>query len=508
MNKLLDFIKKILPIILLALIVLEVTFVANKVVRLPFSYIDDTELAFRHKEISDGFYVGGPMEGIKKFFTAYPGVKDGRLAVSYWLVVELGYSLAGFNAPSHYWIHLAMMISSLALVGLIVKKITKNKIPALLSVLTLATSFAGHENWLRLNTQEPIQTLALLALIYLVLIAKKFNWKIVFVTLIFLFSKENSVLYWPIFTLWYLIENKKNYERKKMLRAVAWLITGASTLLLVSLFLLSLGNWTGSKTSLGNIPNSIIEYWSHFKAIYLIHLVGWFVLQKIVLKTKRDSKYFFLFLFAGMIAVGAMLPWKWPLLRYTLTAMALLSVWIGVCVGRMIDFKVAKKDQKRYVLKTLFIAGTIVLGTKYWYVNTIERFKTLEFFQARETSNYELALWISSLPQDTKIGFNIPPEDEGSAYWVRQLDRYLFVYFDREDLKIDLANKLPNSDYVVHWSEVPVEKKTDRHLVKVFSKNYYAIRVSLKTFIKNIVSKNRFVENFDKKEISWSVYQI
>lgn len=474
--------------------------------KLPFSLIDDPQFADKYTQIKAALFAHDWPGAARDFFVVFPGTKEGRFAPVFWFSYLGRFFVADLNPFYHHFLHSILILMILVLIYLVVWQFTKKRLYALLSVAFFCILSPGFENWYRISTQEPIQLFCLLLLIYSLKKSTKLNWSTVIVSILFLLSKEISLLFFPFFVLWFLIAKKPLKPKLGKFLSIYTLLSFAFA---ITLFLImKLSTWSASNASVSFVWPSTIAYfgfWRQYQLIYL--LIFGLTICALFFKSKYKESLGTAILFLGFALNGfvALLPWKYPLVRFMFTQKLGLAIFCGITIGL---FSTWCYQQIRYksVIGVFGLAMVLLFLAKVGFANIQQSSMFTSNYLAWEISNGQLLSQVSTFPLNSELVINVSQDNTDAHEWVERMPLYLKIFQDREDIKVDFIDSTSSLEgYLANWSVYSLADTQLTNRIWSTSLRSHYINTSLKSFLLSLLM-DRPIYGF--KEYRWDLYSI
>jgi len=344
------------------------------------------------------------------------------------------------------------------------------------------------ENILRLGPQEPLLTMLLAILIYL--IAKNKNIILSCVVLIlFTFSKETTVAFLPAIFFYYFVSRKSRLVKNKKQGFYLLVIATIASLTLILLAYLRRGGYSSNyyfdigmfminlTSFLKVICKDTLYTFPIFTIIYLLRNIINLFKKKKLFNSEADIFQFVLFA-SFILFLTIQLPWKYALSRYLMPAVFSLIAFSFIEIYRdtklLLNLSVFSKH------KRLYEAMAISVGV---YVFLIWGFETI-LIEKATISYYKPFKKMSSLPRNTVLLINMK-ERESTIEFVTETRIHLSEFWGRDDIKVEYLdfNNLPVDDYVVVDSDQFQRAYSQEELNLKFYEEYTSIDDTSKRLI-------------------------
>ncbi len=468
-------------------------------VLLPFSLIDDPYNYLKYLEVENSINWN---DAFGNFLFEFPGISEGRFAFFWWFVYVARYWLAGINPLLHHIIHFSMNMITALLIYLLTKNKTENAIAALLAVIFFVVSGLGSENWLRISTLESIQALTLMVFVYSLEKKDISVWLSVISFCLFVFAKENSLLFFPIFWLWPILEKK--VERRKKLTRINLITSIFALFVLVLWKITNRQTWAGGNAALENIIPSFLTYWKIIWRLWYPQVLAFFLAVWIVCTDKKYKNIVLKIMLVGLWSVVALLPWRFALQRYLFIFPMTVAIVVAIIVYEIYLLKLSL-----YKFGLVMICSFVIV--RWGYTNLVERNNFIQTYTAWEINNGKMLSRLSQLPNNSQVLINVGKNHYDAHEWVTMMPKYMSVFYGRDDLRIGFIDdeKLTTKNtYIADWSVYRNDGQIDEEkLIWQNSQKANLAVGSIKSRLKNLLLRTNVMINIDK-DYWWKIYDI
>lgn len=405
----------------------------------------------------------------------------GRFRPTYWLYQMCVWIIGRNNYQIWHFVHMLVIGATVIFIYIIIRELTKSKIISLFAGLFYLLTPLNTENILRIGPQEPLLTMLLSILFYLIIRSKN-NMLAIVVLVLAIFTKETSVAIFPAIFLYYLYCRRSPLIKNKTQGLYLFISICISAAVLVLVTFLRRGGYsTNYYFDMSMITHNFIVFVKdldtrtlHLMPLavltYVVRLLLKLIKQKKIISSKEDVFQLMSFVwFVSFLIIQ--LPWEYPLTRYLMPALTFLTIFMFLEISNLLSLLGRSIVYKWYVGKFRFL---ILISAIYilviWLIGTL-------FRETSQANYYKAFVVMSRLPKNTIIFMNMY-ENDGTIELVYETEVHLAEFWNRGDIKVkylDLQN-LPNAPFVVADSDQFIRRYSYGELTKIFGNPMYEVK--------------------------------
>ena len=475
MNKLFSFLKSNLPIFILFLVWLPITFFNTKIY---WMLVDDGwDVVFSRTlfEKLSSINLAG--------FVSQLLETGGRFRPVYWMYHMWVWLIGGNSYQFHHFAHMLVIGITVLFIYLIIKELTHSKYVSFFAALFYLLTPLNTENVFRLGPQEPLLAMFLGITFYLVIKGQKIFLPCLIVILA-IFSKETAVAILPVLFFYYIYGKKNKLVGNKKQSSYLWTTACISSVVLILTTFLRRGGYSSNYSFdlsmwfdtlliyIKELSNNTLYIFPLFSIIYLTRTVARLFKRQKMIASKLDL-FEFLF-FAGFFCfLVIQLPWKYALTRYLMPSIFFLTLFIftEVYIVHRLLSRIKLSRQYRQVFKYLLVFAGIYISL-IWGIVLI--YKEAAYSPLLSPGVFAK---MAGYPKNTTILMNML-EGEATIELVYETQAILSEFWGRSDLKVEYLDvqNLPKNNHVVVDSDQFLRKYPTETVDTLYKSEFTSIQ--------------------------------
>lgn len=372
----------------------------------------------------------------------------GRFRPIYWLWQTVVYAIGGSSSYIHYFLHYLLIFSICLLIYNLILYFSKSPLSSLIGSLLFIFIPINTENFIRLGPAEPIMIFFILLSLLTYFKLKNVSLSIVYMLFAFL-TKETAIAIVPTFislVIMKFVSVKKFNDELKMCVSLVCLS-------IVSIIISLLNRKGYSSSYVFNLNTSIYNFKLYLNLIKSAFPLGALFVTTFIIRNIRPIvnfkfksikepeliKLFFLVGFICFIAIQS--PWAWVLNRYTMPAIAMACIFIGLEISSLISFLNKQKH-----INILFIGFLVVYASIFIFYSVVSINEQI-MRQRHSTENiFRILKSVAEVaPQNGKVYFNFK-NNEGTMEPLFEADLHLKLFLNRQDIKVGFVEDIGPGD--------------------------------------------------------------